>query len=90
MARPDPTKVERVAVIGTGLMGAAWAALFLSRGVDVRASDPSPDGEAHLKKIIERAWPTLTRLGLAPGADPRRYTFFKDPAEAAGGAQFVQ
>ncbi|MFN0043317.1 MAG: 3-hydroxyacyl-CoA dehydrogenase NAD-binding domain-containing protein [Alphaproteobacteria bacterium] len=90
MARPKADQVTCAAVIGTGLIGGAWAALFLSRGIAVRASDPSPQGEAHLHKIIDRAWPVLERLGLAPDADRARVRFFKDQREALDGAQFVQ
>jgi carnitine 3-dehydrogenase len=32
--------IRRVAVIGTGTIGASWAALFLARGLTVAASDP--------------------------------------------------
>ena len=31
--------VRKVAVIGTGAIGASWTALFLSRGLDVVATD---------------------------------------------------
>ena len=31
----------RIAVIGTGTIGASWAALFLAAGHDVAASDPA-------------------------------------------------
>ena len=34
--------VTRVAVVGTGLIGARWAAYFLARGLDVSATDPAP------------------------------------------------
>ena len=33
---------QRIAVIGAGTIGASWAAIFLARGNDVAASDPSP------------------------------------------------
>jgi 3-hydroxyacyl-CoA dehydrogenase len=90
MARPAVKDATTAAVIGTGLIGGAWATLFLASGLDVRASDPSPQGEAHLHKIIERGWPVMKRLGLKPGADPGRVSFFKDPREAVRGAHFVQ
>lgn len=90
MARPAPDQVRRVAVIGTGLIGGAWAALFLSRGLEVSASDPSPDGEKTLRKMIARGWPVLEKLGLQPGADPGRFTFTADPVKAVEGCQFVQ
>jgi len=82
--------VARVAVIGAGTIGASWAALFLARGLAVTASDPAPDGEAFLRRTIAEAWPSLTRLGLAPGASPDRLSFIRDPVAAVAGADFVQ
>ena len=38
--------IRRVAVIGTGTIGASWTANFLACGLEVRASDPAPDAEA--------------------------------------------
>ena len=82
--------VGRVAVIGTGTIGASWAAYFLSRGLEVVASDPAPDASDRLRRFIDRAWPALTTLGLAPEADPSRIDFRSDPADAAAGSHFVQ
>jgi carnitine 3-dehydrogenase len=82
--------VDRVAVLGTGTIGASWAAFFLSRGLEVAASDPAPHAEGFLRHFIETAWPALERLGLHAGADPGRLTFRADPAAAAEGAGFVQ
>jgi carnitine 3-dehydrogenase len=42
MARPDPAKVERVAVLGAGTIGASWTAQFLARGLAVAVYDPAP------------------------------------------------
>jgi carnitine 3-dehydrogenase len=81
---------KRVAVIGAGTIGASWAAYFLSRGLDVTASDPAAEGERFLREYIANAWPTLTRLGLADGASPERVRFESDPAKAVEGAGFVQ
>lgn len=79
-----------VAVIGTGVIGASWAALFLSRGLDVRASDPAPGAEAGLRTAVRECWATLERFGLAEGATPDRLVF-TDTAEAAvESASFVQ
>src|ERR1700743_3589916 len=55
--------IQRVAVIGTGVIGASWAALFLAKGLDVTATDVAPDAEANLKGFIDAAWPALARLG---------------------------
>jgi len=82
--------VKHVAVIGTGTIGASWAAYFLSRGISVRASDPAPNGEAFVRDYVRTAWPTLERLGLAPGASPDRLRFERDPVAAVKDSEFVQ
>ena len=82
--------VECVAVVGTGVIGASWAALFLARGLDVVASDPAAGAEARLRSAIEAAWPALTRLGLADGASPERCRFAPTLDEAVAGVDFVQ
>ena len=64
--------IRRVAIIGTGVIGASWAALFLAKGLDVVATDIAPNAEAALRKFVEAAWPALKRLGLAPGASQAR------------------
>ncbi len=82
---------KRVSVIGAGTIGSSWAAYFLARGFEVGAYDPSPNGEAFARGFIDNAWPTLEKLSaVQPGADRKRFEFFKDPAAAARGATFVQ
>ncbi|MBV9521968.1 MAG: 3-hydroxyacyl-CoA dehydrogenase, partial [Alphaproteobacteria bacterium] len=85
-----PGEVRRIAVIGTGTIGASWAAYFLSRGLAVTASDPAPAAEAFLRGYIAEAWPALERLGVDAGADPAALTFEPDPVAAAAGVDFVQ
>src|SRR3954451_23882199 len=82
--------IRRVAIIGTGLIGASWAALFLAKGLDVVATDIAPNAEASLRRFVDAAWPALERLGLAPGASPLRLVFTADLAEAVKGADLVQ
>ena len=88
--RPEPDKVERVAVIGAGTIGASWATLFLSKGLSVAVYDPMDGAETRVRAFIERAWPALERLGLDQPADPTRLSFFDDPADAAADATFLQ
>lgn len=90
MARPEPEHVTRVALVGTGLIGAGWAALFLAHGKDVSATDPDPAVEGLLRQRVDRAWPVLEELGLAPGADRSRLSFFGDLESTLEGAGFVQ
>jgi len=82
---------RRVSVIGAGTIGASWAAYFLARGFEVGAYDPLPNGEAFARRFIDNAWPTLEKLNaVQPGADRKRFAFFKEPAAAVKDAEFVQ
>ena len=67
--------IRRVAIIGTGVIGASWAALFLAKGLEVVATDVAPDAETALRRFVENAWPALERLGLAPGASQSHLSF---------------
>jgi 3-hydroxyacyl-CoA dehydrogenase len=82
--------ISQVAIIGTGVIGASWAALFLAKGLDVVATDIAPNAEASLKRFIDAAWPALERLGLAHGASPLRLAFTADLPEAVKGVDLVQ
>jgi len=82
--------VNRVAIIGTGVIGASWAALFLAKGLEVVATDVAPNAEASLKKFIEESWPALSRLGLSPGASQANLEFTSDLPTAVERADFVQ
>ncbi|HEX3439216.1 MAG TPA: 3-hydroxyacyl-CoA dehydrogenase NAD-binding domain-containing protein [Pseudolabrys sp.] len=82
--------IRRIAIIGTGVIGASWTALFLAKGLDVVATDVAPNAEASLRSFVKAAWPALQRLGLAPGAAQSRLTFTADLPEAVRGADFVQ
>jgi 3-hydroxyacyl-CoA dehydrogenase len=82
--------IRRIAIIGTGVIGASWSALFLAKGLEVVATDVAPNAEAALKRFIESAWPVLKRLGLATGASQSKLSFSADLATAVKGADLVQ
>ena len=82
--------IDTVAIIGTGVVGASWAALFLAKGLEVVATDVAPDADASLRHFVEAAWPALKRLGLAPGASQSNLKFAADLATAVKNADFVQ
>jgi len=82
--------IRRVAIIGTGVIGASWTALFLAKGLEVVATDVAPNAEAALNDFIKMAWPALERLGLAPGASRSRLKFAPDLSAAIQGADLVQ
>ena len=83
-------QIKRVAVIGAGVIGASWAALFLAKGLHVNVTDPAPNAEAVVRKFINDAWPALEQLGLAPGASQSNLTFYADMKAAIADVDFVQ
>jgi 3-hydroxyacyl-CoA dehydrogenase len=82
--------IHRIAIVGTGVIGASWAAEYLARGFDVIATDPAPNAEANLRQYIDEAWPALEKIGLSPGASRERLTFTTNMTEALSQADFVQ
>ena len=88
--RPAPEAVRTIAVIGTGVIGGGWAAHFLRMGYDVVAWDPGPDARHRLSALVERAWPSLERLGLRADASRERLRFAETMEDALAGADFVQ
>src|SRR5258705_11769197 len=88
MSTQEP--VQRIAIVGTGIIGASWATHYLAQGFDVTATDPAPGAEAALRSYVEGAWDGVTKLGLAPGASPDRLKFTSDLPAALNDADFVQ
>jgi 3-hydroxyacyl-CoA dehydrogenase len=82
--------VRRIAIIGTGAIGASWTALFLAKGLEVIATDIAPNAEASLRRFVQAAWPALERLGLAPGASQSALAFTADMPAAVRAADLVQ
>jgi 3-hydroxyacyl-CoA dehydrogenase len=86
----DTKPIHRIAIIGTGVIGASWTALFLAKGLQVAATDIAPNAEAALRKFVETAWPALKRLGLSPAASQSNLKFTPALAQAVANADLVQ
>src|SRR5438309_8792449 len=86
----DTKPIRRIAIIGTGVIGASWTALFLAKGLQVVATDVAPSAEAALRKFVEAAWPALKRLGLSPGASQSNLSFTPALAQAVANPDLVQ
>jgi 3-hydroxyacyl-CoA dehydrogenase len=82
--------IRRIAIVGTGVIGASWAAQYMARGFDVIATDPGPNAEANLRKYVDEAWPLLTTIGLSSGASRERLSFTADMKQALAKADLVQ
>lgn len=83
-------QVRNIAIVGTGVIGASWAALYLARGFNVTATDPAPNAEANLRHFIDEAWRDLTVIGLSPNASRDHLQFTTDMKKALADADFVQ
>src|SRR6201997_5153294 len=82
--------IRRIAIVGTGVIGASWAALFLAHGLEVIATDPAPNAEENLREDIDNAWPALEQLGLSSGASKMRLSFTAKLSDALQGVDLVQ
>jgi len=82
--------IRRIAIVGTGVIGASWAALFLAHGLEVIATDPAPNAEENLREYIDNAWPALEQLGLSSGASKERLSFTTKLSDALEGVDLVQ
>jgi 3-hydroxyacyl-CoA dehydrogenase len=83
-------EIRNIAIVGTGVIGASWAALYLARGFNVMATDPAPNAEANLRKYVDEAWKDLTVIGLSPNASRDHLKFTPDLKQALAGVDLVQ
>ena len=82
--------IRRIAIVGTGVIGASWAALFLAHGLEMIATDPAPNAEENLSEYIDNAWPALEQLGLSSGASKERLSFTTKLSDALEDVDLVQ
>src|ERR1700757_4643462 len=83
-------EIRNVAIVGTGVIGASWAALYLARGLNVVATDPGAGAEVKLRHYIDAAWKDLTTIGLSPNASRDHLKFTTDLKQALADADLVQ
>lgn len=82
--------IKKIAIVGTGVIGASWAAQYLAKGFDVVATDPAPNAEANLRKYVDEYWSDLTDIGISQGASRDRLSFTADMKKALSQADLVQ
>ena len=79
----------RAAVVGCGVIGAAWAARMRLRGIDVAVYDPSPTASEVLDAVMADAVAAWAALGLATD-QVGSLAVVDSIAEAVNGAGLVQ
>ena len=83
-------RYPEVAVIGAGLIGLSWTALFLANGLRVRVYDPRPDLQQAVREALAGASPALRQLGYVTSGFEQRLRIESDLEAAAGDADLVQ
>ncbi|MCY3840023.1 MAG: L-carnitine dehydrogenase [Gammaproteobacteria bacterium] len=83
-------RIDTLAVIGAGVIGAGWTARALAQGLDVVAWDIAPDWESRLRSTVDNAWPALERLGLHPDASTARLRCAATMEDVCQDAEFIQ
>ncbi|HRH87119.1 MAG TPA: 3-hydroxyacyl-CoA dehydrogenase NAD-binding domain-containing protein [Rubrivivax sp.] len=83
-------RYRNVAVIGAGVIGSSWTALFLAHGLKVVVNDPRADIESVLKNDLLEIAPTLQALGLPSEGLERNLRFEPDLERAVAGVDLVQ
>ncbi|HJP06402.1 MAG TPA: 3-hydroxyacyl-CoA dehydrogenase NAD-binding domain-containing protein [Arenicellales bacterium] len=82
--------VQRVALVGGGVIGGGWAARCLANGLEVVLTDPRAEAREYVEKTVADAWPVLEAAGLTDKGDRSRLYFADDIATAVTQADFIQ
>ena len=82
--------VASATIVGGGVIGASWAALFLANGISVTVNDPDPDIAAKVTALIDGAAPSLAGLGYDVEGLADRLSFESDLEAAVTTANLVQ
>ena len=83
-------RYSKVTVIGAGVIGASWTALFLARGLAVVVNDPRPDVETIVRDYIRNNLSTLKELGLPTDNLEEKLSFEADLERSVAGSDLVQ
>ena len=85
--------MEKIAVVGAGLVGRAWAIVFARAGYPVMLFDSNPDTVAKSLETVESSLKDLQEFGLiaeAPRVIRARITVAKSLKEVLDGAAYAQ
>ena len=84
---------QQVAVIGAGVIGASWVAVFLAHGLKVVVQDPRAGVDAEVRGYVDRASEALKALGCSEAliaSGPERLAFEPDLERAVAAADVIQ
>ena len=84
--------MTNIAIVGSGLIGRAWATVFAGAGYAVALYDPAPGAAKAAKAFVAKSLRAQAALGLVAdaAAGARRVRVAKDLADALTGVDLVQ
>jgi carnitine 3-dehydrogenase len=82
--------IKTLGLLGTGVIGAGWAARAMHFGIDVIASDVNPSMERVIREAVANADHALARLTIAPLPAKGMLSFTTDAQAMATSADFIQ
>ncbi|KAI2849950.1 hypothetical protein CBS11350_1863 [Aspergillus niger] len=83
-------QIRTVAVIGCGVIGASWACLFLSRGLNVLIYDPAESARETFENYLQDAWPAFAARSPIEDAWAKNYKFIDNMELSLSEADFIQ
>ena len=83
-------KKKIVSIVGTGVIGAGWAARFLANGYIVKAYDPNKQSLNQLKINVKIAFKSLKKVGLNKKASLSNLKIYTELSKALEETTFVQ
>ncbi|KAJ5360352.1 Dehydrogenase multihelical [Penicillium concentricum] len=82
--------IRTVGVIGTGVIGASWTALFLARGLKVIVTDPAPGADGKLRDYLLKHWPTIPNTKVTQDEYLNNFKFVKEIDAHLGDIDLIQ
>ncbi|KAJ5597651.1 hypothetical protein N7537_007735 [Penicillium hordei] len=82
--------IKTVGVIGTGVIGASWTALFLARGLKVIVTDPAPGADSKLRDYLLKHWSTIPNAKVTQADYLNNLKFVKEIDPHLGDLDLIQ
>jgi 3-hydroxyacyl-CoA dehydrogenase len=84
------SSIKTVGVIGTGVIGASWTALFLAKGLRVIVTDPAPGAESRLHEYLKKNYSAIPNKIATPDKYLQNLTFVEDIDPYLGELDLIQ